>query len=73
MAAGPAYVNHLWMLGHNSHRIPYSLNYTWMNQDRKSVQLPATTYVDFVMTWVQNLLDDENMFPTKSGTHTLSA
>ncbi|KAI0297697.1 Mob1/phocein [Russula brevipes] len=44
-----------------------SLNYTWINQDRKSVQLPAPTYIDYVMTWVQNLLDDENTFPTKSG------
>ena len=43
------------------------LNYTWINQDRKSVQLPAPTYIDYVMTWVQNLLDDENTFPTKSG------
>jgi len=44
-----------------------SLNYTWINQDRKSVQLPAPTYIDYVMTWVQNLLDDEGTFPTKSG------
>lgn len=44
-----------------------ALNYTWINQDRKSVQLPAPTYIDYVMTWVQNLLDDENVFPTKSG------
>lgn len=48
------------------------LNYTWINQDRKSVQLPAPTYIDYVMTWVQNLLDDENTFPTKSGTPGLS-
>ena len=48
------------------------LNYTWINQDRKSVQLPAPTYIDYVMTWVQNLLDDENTFPTKSGTSALS-
>ena len=47
--------------------VPIRLNYTWINQDRKSVQLPAPTYVDYVMTWVQNLLDDENTFPTKSG------
>ncbi|SRR5216683_3940373 len=47
------------------------LNYTWINQDRKSVQLPAPTYIDYVMTWVQNLLDDENTFPTKSGTSAL--
>ncbi|KAF6755826.1 Mob1/phocein [Ephemerocybe angulata] len=44
-----------------------TLSYTWINQDRKSVHLPAPTYIDYVMTWVQNLLDDENTFPTKSG------
>jgi len=43
------------------------LNYTWYNQDRKNVNLPAPTYIDYVMTWVQELLDDENVFPTKSG------
>jgi hypothetical protein len=44
-----------------------SLSYTWINQERKSVYLPAPTYIDYVMTWVQNLLDDETVFPTKSG------
>lgn len=43
------------------------LNYTWINQDRKSIQLPAPTYIDYVMTWCQNLLNDEETFPTKSG------
>ena len=32
------------------------------------MQLAAPTYIDYVMTWVQNLLDDEATFPTKSGT-----
>ncbi|KAG9315952.1 Mob1/phocein [Chiua virens] len=41
-----------------------NLNYTWINQDRKSVHLAAPTYIDYVMTWVQNLLDDENTFPS---------
>ncbi|KAF8870460.1 Mob1/phocein [Infundibulicybe gibba] len=50
-----------WLRGHRA------LNYTWINQERKSVHLPAPTYIDYVMTWVQNLLDDENVFPTKSG------
>ncbi|KAH7927787.1 hypothetical protein BV22DRAFT_1031412 [Leucogyrophana mollusca] len=44
-----------------------NLNHTWINQDRKSVHLAAPTYIDYVMTWVQNLIDDENVFPTKSG------
>ncbi|KAH9480361.1 Maintenance of ploidy protein mob2 [Psilocybe cubensis] len=44
-----------------------TLNYTWINHDRKSVNLPAPTYIDYVMTWIQNLLNDEATFPTKSG------
>ncbi|KIY46671.1 hypothetical protein FISHEDRAFT_46879 [Fistulina hepatica ATCC 64428] len=44
-----------------------TLNYTWINPDRKQVHLPAPTYVDYVMTWTQNLFDDEAVFPTKSG------
>ena len=49
-----------------------SLNYTWINQDHKSVHLPALTYIVYVMMWVQNLLDDENVFPTKFGTSRFS-
>jgi len=44
-----------------------TLNYTWINQDRKSVNLAAPTYIDYVMTWIQNLLNDESTFPTKAG------
>ncbi|KAJ7288011.1 Mob1/phocein [Mycena rebaudengoi] len=42
-----------------------TLNYTWV-QDRKKVALSAPTYIDSVMSSIQNLLDDENLFPTKS-------
>ncbi|KAJ7758130.1 Mob1/phocein [Mycena maculata] len=42
-----------------------TLNYTWM-QDRKKVSLSAPTYIDSVMSTIQNLLDDENVFPTKT-------
>ena len=45
----------------------YRLNYTWINHDRKSVNLAAPTYIDYVMTWIQNLLNDEATFPTKAG------
>jgi hypothetical protein len=44
-----------------------SMNYVWYNNDRKSVQLPGPTYIDYVMTWVENLLNDPNTFPTKAG------
>ncbi|TDL24328.1 hypothetical protein BD410DRAFT_786444 [Rickenella mellea] len=44
-----------------------TLDYTWIDQNRKQVKLAAPTYIDYVMTWVQNSLDDENIFPTKAG------
>jgi len=44
-----------------------NLDYTWIDHSRKQVKLPAPTYIDYVMTWLQNLLDDETVFPTKSG------
>jgi len=44
-----------------------SLDYTWVDQSRKAVKLPAPTYIDYVMTWLQNMLDDESAFPTKAG------
>jgi len=44
-----------------------TLDYTWIDSNRKQIKLPAPTYVDYVFTWVQNLLDDKNVFPTDSG------
>lgn len=39
-----------------------------MTQDRKPVALSAPSYIDSVMSSIQNLLDDDSVFPTKSGT-----
>ena len=50
-----------------THSSMFSLDYTWIDHSRKQVKLPAPTYIDYVMTWLQNLLDDETVFPTKSG------
>ena len=44
-----------------------SLNFLWPDQNQRLVSLPAPTYIDFVMSWLQKLLDDESVFPTKSG------
>jgi len=44
-----------------------SLDYTWIDQNRKQVKLAAPTYIDYVMTWIQNMLDDDGVFPTKAG------
>lgn len=42
------------------------LEYTWTDQSRRAIKLPAPTYIDYVMTWVQNMLNDEASFPTKA-------
>lgn len=60
MSAGVGYVLH-W-LEHSC-----SLHYTWMDVNRKPIHLPAPQYIDFVMTWIGHLLNDEAVFPTKSG------
>ena len=44
-----------------------TLNFLWPDQNQRLVSLPAPTYIDFVMSWLQKLLDDEGVFPTKSG------
>jgi hypothetical protein len=41
--------------------------YFWIDSQRKSVKIPAPQYVDYVLSWVQTLLRDESIFPTKSG------
>ncbi|WFD04041.1 Maintenance of ploidy protein mob2 [Malassezia obtusa] len=43
------------------------LHYTWVDVNRKRIHLPAPQYIDFVMTWIGQLLNDEAVFPTKSG------
>lgn len=48
--------------------LPARLNYMWTNQAGKQVALPAPTYIDFVMSSIQNLIEDENIFPTKTST-----
>ncbi|KAG6848961.1 hypothetical protein H0H93_012433 [Arthromyces matolae] len=41
-----------------------TLNYTWVNQGGKQTSLAAPTYIDSVMSSIQNLLEDENSFPS---------
>ncbi|KAJ7486150.1 Mob1/phocein [Mycena galericulata] len=38
-----------------------------LHLDQPRSQACAPTYIDYVMTWVQNMLDGDNVFPTKSG------
>jgi len=41
------------------------LDYTWIDNNRRQLRLAAPAYIDFVTTWIQNALNDQNMFPTK--------
>jgi len=43
------------------------LVYTWVDANHKHVKLPAATYIDYVFTWVEHLLQDPAIFPTKAG------
>jgi len=43
-----------------------TLDYTWIDANRKQVKLPAATYIDYVMSWVQQTIDGRD-FPTKLG------
>eukprot|EP01117_Protostelium_nocturnum_P007136 TRINITY_DN2558_c0_g1_i2.p1 TRINITY_DN2558_c0_g1~~TRINITY_DN2558_c0_g1_i2.p1 ORF type:complete len:219 (-),score=55.91 TRINITY_DN2558_c0_g1_i2:936-1592(-) len=51
MSAGPKYEYH-WADGQTI---------------KKAIKLSAPDYVDYLMQWVQNYLDDETMFPSKIG------
>jgi MOB kinase activator 1 len=46
---------------------PVSMDYTWIDSNRKRVKLPAPQYIDYVLTWVEGLIKDEAVFPTKAG------
>jgi len=52
MSAGPKY-EYMWADGKNV---------------KKAIKCSAPEYVDFLMSWVQEQLDDENIFPSKVGT-----
>ncbi|KAG5460269.1 MAG: Mps one binder kinase activator-like 1A, partial [Olpidium bornovanus] len=43
------------------------VEFQWVDAQKKSLKLPAPQYIDYVMTWIQNTLDDESVFPTKVG------
>lgn len=55
------------IIGMNFFLTRFRLDYTWIDQNRRQIKLAAPTYIDYVMTWVQNLLDDDLVFPTKAG------
>ncbi|KAK9481103.1 Mob1/phocein [Lipomyces japonicus] len=43
------------------------IDYTWLDMSKKQIRLPASTYIDYVLTWTNNKLNDQTLFPTKAG------
>lgn len=56
MSAGPKYEYH-WADGHTV---------------KKPIKCSAPKYIDYLMTWAQDQLDDEMLFPSKIGINSLS-
>ena len=42
------------------------LDYTWLDQNRKQMRLPASQYIDYVLAWINNRVNEEGLFPTKA-------
>lgn len=41
--------------------------YVWMTTPNRSVSLPANQYIEYALTWMSNKINDQSIFPTKSG------
>lgn len=41
--------------------------YYWSDGKSSPIGFPAPIYIDYLMTWVQDELDDENIFPSQIG------
>ena len=41
--------------------------YSWVDEKGKKSKCAAPQYVDYVMTFTQNTIQDETIFPTKYG------
>ncbi|OBZ91070.1 CBK1 kinase activator protein MOB2 [Choanephora cucurbitarum] len=43
------------------------VEYTWSDSTSKKVRLPASQYIDYMTSSIESMLNDESLFPTKSG------
>lgn len=42
------------------------LDYSWLDSNKKPLRLPAPTYIEYVLQWISNRINDETIFPSKS-------
>jgi hypothetical protein len=49
--------------------LDFRYEYLWADGDtiKKPIRVSAPEYVDYLMTWVQSILDDESIFPSRVG------
>lgn len=45
--------------------------YHWVDEKGKRTKVAAPQYIDYVMIYTQKTVNDESIFPTKFGTHTM--
>lgn len=43
------------------------MEYTWVDASSKKIKLSAPQYIDYMASSIQNMMSDENLFPTKPG------
>lgn len=46
---------------------PGNRAYPWFDEKGKKTRVAAPQYIDYVMTFTQKTVSDENIFPTKYG------
>jgi MOB kinase activator 1 len=64
MCAGPKYVK---LIRVADFLVRYE--YLWADGEtiKRPIKVSAPEYVDYLMTWVQSILDDESIFPSRVG------
>jgi hypothetical protein len=41
--------------------------YVWVMPNNRSASLPANQYIEYALSWISNKVNDQTIFPTKSG------
>ncbi|CCH62284.1 hypothetical protein TBLA_0G03480 [Henningerozyma blattae CBS 6284] len=41
-------------------------DYLWLDANNRQVSLPASQYIDLALTWINNKVNDKNLFPTNN-------
>jgi len=44
-----------------------NFSYPWIGKNGRNTNLPAPTHMDYIMSWIQNSMNDQSLFPTRLG------